>query len=221
MYCARNLTPRNHIWNISKHIPPPPNYIQSQQAQTASAMMVRQSMGLPGQYKMPLDPDYESDYDSDDDEDENPKDPYVNTCFCCCNLGIGVILGALFFLVSQFSILPSLAPPSGKNWLPRGGSQTDPTRIRTRKTNQIVGDHDQDRDLNDSIGSDLGGTRGDLGGRSRVGILDRINADYYRCHETKRDFSTNQEWDNETPIIIKPIMAYLFLNQIVVTSSIN
>ena len=67
-------------------------------------MMVRQSMGLPGQYKMPLDPDYESDYDSDDDEDENPKDPYVNTCFCCCNLGIGVILGALFFLVSQIFI---------------------------------------------------------------------------------------------------------------------
>jgi len=62
-------------------------------------MMVRQSIGLPGQYKMPLDPDYESDYDSDDDEDENPKDPYVNTCFCCCNLGIGVILGALFFLI--------------------------------------------------------------------------------------------------------------------------
>ena len=73
-------------------------------------MMVRQSMGLPGQYKMPLDPDYESDYDSDDDEDENPKDPYVNTCFCCCNLGIGVILGALFFLVS----FCSLAPPTGQ-----------------------------------------------------------------------------------------------------------
>ena len=89
-----------HFLKHLKHIPPPPNYIQSQQAQTASAMMVRQSMGLPGQYKMPLDPDYESDYDSDDDEDENPKDPYVNTCFCCCNLGIGVILGALFFLVS-------------------------------------------------------------------------------------------------------------------------
>ena len=75
--------------------------------------MVRQSMGLPGQYKMPLDPDYESDYDSDDDEDENPKDPYVSTCFCCCNLGIGVILGALFFLVSQI-IFCSLAPSSGQ-----------------------------------------------------------------------------------------------------------
>ena len=106
-HAYREASQKFTFWNNLKHIPPPPNYIQSQQAQTASAMMVRQSMGLPGQYKMPLDPDYESDYDSDDDEDENPKDPYVNTCFCCCNLGIGVILGALFFLVSWIKFLLS------------------------------------------------------------------------------------------------------------------
>ena len=134
-------------------------------------MMVRQSMGLPGQYKMPLDPDYESDYDSDDDEDENPKDPYVNTCFCCCNLGIGVILGALFFLVS----FCSLAPSSGK----KRPLKTDQTRIPNQKTNQTVGDHDLDGDLNDSIGLRSGRSRGkrSLSGRSRVGILNRINAD--------------------------------------------
>ena len=37
----------------------------------------------------------------------------------------------------------------------------------------------------------------------------------------KKIFSTNQEWDDETLIIIKLIMAYLFLNQIVVTSYTN
>ena len=145
-------------------------------------MMVRQSMGLPGQYKMPLDPDYESDYDSDDDEDENPKDPYVSTCFCCCNLGIGVILGALFFLVSQI-IFCSLAPSSGQisnnlRWI-----ETEPsTRIENPKTNHTMGDRDL---VMTHIGSDLGGSR-----RSRREISREI---IIAVMKRKKIFSTYQE----------------------------
>lgn len=68
-----------------------------------------------------------------------------------------------------------------------------------------------DRDLvMTHIGSDLGGAR-----RSRREISREI---IIAVMKRKKIFSTYQEWDNETLIIIKPIMAYLFLNQIVVTS---
>ena len=118
---------------------------------------------------MPLDPDYESDYDSDDDEDENPKDPYVNTCFCCCNLGIGVILGALFFLVSQIC---SLAPSSGQisnylRWMETEKPKNKPYHGRSRSSD----DSHWVRSRWDAAIS-----AGDLAG------------DYYRCHEKKKDF---------------------------------
>ena len=55
---------------------------------------------MPQPMKLPLDPQYDDDYDSDE-EDDDPNDPLVKSCCFCCNLGIGVILGALFFLVRE------------------------------------------------------------------------------------------------------------------------
>jgi hypothetical protein len=53
---------------------------------------------MPQPMKLPLDPAYDDDYDSEE-EDDDPHDPFVKSCCFCCNLGIGVILGALFFLL--------------------------------------------------------------------------------------------------------------------------
>jgi len=86
--------------SVQQQIPPPPNYIQSQQqihpgiARSPSSVTM-----MPQPMKLPLDPQYDlDDYDSED-EDEDPHDPFVKSCCFCCNLGIGVILGALFFLL--------------------------------------------------------------------------------------------------------------------------
>jgi len=88
---------------------------------------------------------------------------------------------------------------------------------QNQKTNHTVGDRHLDGDLDDSIGSDLAAiSAGGLAWGSWTASMWIIIAVMKR----KKIFSTNQEWDNETLIIIKPIMAYLFLNLIVITSSI-
>ena len=43
-----------------------------------------------------------------DDEDEDDDEPIIESCCFCCNLGFGILFGALFFLVSSSTLRQKL-----------------------------------------------------------------------------------------------------------------
>ena len=50
-----------------------------------------------------LSPELRSDLESIEEEDEDEDDePIVNSCCLCCNLGAGLLLGAIAFMVRNY-----------------------------------------------------------------------------------------------------------------------
>jgi hypothetical protein len=84
-------------------IQPPPGY--QQRVRQMTMPHPQQQLNPYSTSPTPSDEALKSKMNSDEDEDEESESPLVKMCCFCCNLGVGVLIGAVMFLIFDLIFL--------------------------------------------------------------------------------------------------------------------